>query len=146
MTKGEKAEEKKTERFNMFISPSELKAIDDWRFANRVNSLSEAMRRLVQIAIETEASIDRAGELANDLLRIYNTALTGDHVTLDSLIDAIAVPVLELAGHVNFITTTKDTIKSGTSIEAAGEQLEQVARRRDALIRNVQKFVGENRE
>lgn len=44
-------DEPKTERFNMFMSPSEMKAIDDWAWENRVRSKSEAVRRLVQIGL-----------------------------------------------------------------------------------------------
>ena len=47
----DKADEQKTERFNMFMSPSEMKAIDDWAWKKRIRSKSEAVRRLVQIGI-----------------------------------------------------------------------------------------------
>jgi hypothetical protein len=43
--------EQKTERFNMFMSPSEMQAIDDWAWKNRIRSKSEAVRRLVQIGL-----------------------------------------------------------------------------------------------
>lgn len=47
-------DEQKTERFNMFMSPSEMKAIDDWAWRNKIRSKSEAVRRLVQIGIAFE--------------------------------------------------------------------------------------------
>lgn len=37
----------KTERFQLMLSPQEIARIDDWRFANRVRSRAEALRRLV---------------------------------------------------------------------------------------------------
>lgn len=49
--------ELKTQRLNLFVSPDEMKAIDDWRFANRVSSLSEAVRRLCKIGMAAEPSL-----------------------------------------------------------------------------------------
>lgn len=43
--------ELKTERLAMVISPSEVKAIDDWAWENRIRSKSEAARRLIQIGL-----------------------------------------------------------------------------------------------
>lgn len=41
------------------LSETELAAIDDWRFANRVATRSEAMRRLCQLALLQEAKLDK---------------------------------------------------------------------------------------
>ena len=51
-------DEPKSERFNMFISKSEMEAIDDWRFDNRVTSRSEAVRRLCQMGIRSEVHLN----------------------------------------------------------------------------------------
>ncbi|MDX0498990.1 hypothetical protein GOC94_26670 [Sinorhizobium medicae] len=51
MPKDTKEDEQKTERFNMFLSPSEMKAIEDWAWANRIRSKSEAVRILVQMGL-----------------------------------------------------------------------------------------------
>lgn len=40
-----------SKRLQMVITEGELAAIDDWRFANRISSRSEAIRRLVQQAL-----------------------------------------------------------------------------------------------
>lgn len=50
--------EQKTERFNLFMSPSEMKAIDDWAWENRIRSKSEAMRRLMHIGLEASRKED----------------------------------------------------------------------------------------
>jgi metal-responsive CopG/Arc/MetJ family transcriptional regulator len=42
----------KTVRINMFMSPSEDKAIEDWAWKNRIRSKSEAIRRLIQLGLE----------------------------------------------------------------------------------------------
>lgn len=54
-------DERKSERFNMFVSRSELDAIDDWRFRNRIASRSEAVRQLCKIALEAEAEAPTRG-------------------------------------------------------------------------------------
>ncbi|MDX0487515.1 hypothetical protein GOC76_25345 [Sinorhizobium medicae] len=43
--------ETETERMQLKITTAEIAAIDDWRFANRVPSRSEAVRRLCRIAL-----------------------------------------------------------------------------------------------
>jgi len=54
MAKEPQTDEAKTERFNMFMSPSEMAAIDEWAWENRIRSKSEAVRRLVQIGLAVE--------------------------------------------------------------------------------------------
>lgn len=54
--------EKKTAKFQMMMSPSEVKAIDDWKFANRKQSRAEAIRALIQIALTEE--LRKRGEAA----------------------------------------------------------------------------------
>lgn len=36
-----------TERITISISPAELASLDDWRFARRIGSRSEAIRQLI---------------------------------------------------------------------------------------------------
>jgi hypothetical protein len=62
------SDEQKTERFNMFMSPSEMTAIDDWAWSNKVRSKSEAVRRLVQIGLALEAATPRIVEELERLL------------------------------------------------------------------------------
>ena len=38
----------------MFMTPSEVRAIDDWSFANRVRGRSEAIRQLVAMGLATQ--------------------------------------------------------------------------------------------
>lgn len=47
-------------RVPIMMSDAELKAVDDWRFANRVATRSEAVRRLVRIGLATDDWIDQA--------------------------------------------------------------------------------------
>ncbi len=45
-----------TQRLHVKISDEELEAIDDWSFANRVDSRSEAVRRLMKMALSVDAA------------------------------------------------------------------------------------------
>lgn len=54
-----------SKRLQMVITETELDAIEDWRFRNRVPSKSEAIRRLCQIAL-------RFDEVADDLQEQVN--------------------------------------------------------------------------
>ena len=47
-------DELKTERVQLFMTPSEVQAIDDWSFSNRVRGRSEAIRRLLAIGLATQ--------------------------------------------------------------------------------------------
>ena len=45
-------DEQKTERVQLMMTPSEVKAIDDYSFAGRIRGRSETIRRLVQIGLK----------------------------------------------------------------------------------------------
>jgi hypothetical protein len=44
-------DELKSQRVQLLMTPSEVQAIDDWSFSNRVRGRSEAIRRLVAMGI-----------------------------------------------------------------------------------------------
>ena len=46
------AEELKSERVTTMMTPSEVRAVDDWSFARRIRSRGEAIRQLIQIGLE----------------------------------------------------------------------------------------------
>jgi len=45
-------DERRTIRIPVLMTPSELSALDDWAFANRVRSRGEAIRRLIEAGIK----------------------------------------------------------------------------------------------
>lgn len=49
-------------RVPIMMSDEEMQAIDDWRFANRVATRSDAIRRLCQMALALDKSIPEAFE------------------------------------------------------------------------------------
>ena len=46
--------EPKDQRVVMMMTRSELKAVDDWRFARRIGSRGEAIRQLVALSLKAE--------------------------------------------------------------------------------------------
>ena len=48
-------EQQRANRVPIMMSSSELVAVDDWRFTNRIATRSEAIRRLCKIGLETES-------------------------------------------------------------------------------------------
>lgn len=45
---------KRTEKLQLMLSDEELKAIDDWRFENRLPSRAAAIRELISRGLHTE--------------------------------------------------------------------------------------------
>jgi hypothetical protein len=65
-------EELKTERVHVLMTPSELKAIDDWMFARRIRSRGEAIRRLTALGQVTDLSLKNYFTAAKALLASLN--------------------------------------------------------------------------
>jgi hypothetical protein len=53
----------KTQHLHLLMSPSEVEAIDNWGFKNRIRTRAEAIRRLCQIALSAENNLDMAQDL-----------------------------------------------------------------------------------
>lgn len=81
--------EQKTERFNMFMSPSEMKAIDDWAWKNRIRSKSEAVRRLVQIGLAFDS--ERAKEGLHAMARA-SAELGAALIAMEDLMSGASTP------------------------------------------------------
>src|SRR5687768_2037371 len=50
-------DELKTERITTMMTPSEVQALDDWAFANRIRSRGEAIRRLIEAGLKAGEKI-----------------------------------------------------------------------------------------
>lgn len=68
------SEEPKDVRLPLMVSATEARAIDDWRFANRISTRAEAIRRLIQAGIAAEP-------ILADLLRWLETDTNPDRDT-----------------------------------------------------------------
>jgi hypothetical protein len=49
-------DELKTERVTTMMTPSEVKAVDDWSFAQRIRSRGEAIRRLIELGLSSSST------------------------------------------------------------------------------------------
>jgi hypothetical protein len=61
-----------SKRLQMVITEDELEAIDEWQHANRIASRSEAIRRLVQIALRADETVDALFTQAGTALSRFN--------------------------------------------------------------------------
>ena len=51
--------EPKDRRVVMMMTRSELKAVDDWRFARRISSRGEAMRQLMALGLKAKEKSEK---------------------------------------------------------------------------------------
>ena len=58
--------ETKSHQQHVLMTPSEVKAIDDWRFANRIGSRGEAIRNLCAMALTVDKQIDELWDLSKE--------------------------------------------------------------------------------
>lgn len=83
-----------SERLNMVISSAEMKSIEDWRFANRIASKSEAIRRLCQTGLAFDAKADSLSKAASSTMKTVVAAAKAivgrETETLDDIKDQVA--------------------------------------------------------
>lgn len=46
------AQQNKTERVQLLMTPDELKKVDDWRYAHRARSQADAIRQLIEAGLK----------------------------------------------------------------------------------------------
>lgn len=134
------ADDKKTLKFQMMMSPTEAEVLDDWMFANRVRSRAEAIRRLTQIAlaiepiIEDVQKISRRIALADGKIGASVIDAIGDIDSLDrkefldrisKAHDALTGPALDLALQGAKIDAIVSALKNGADVEKALTAVEE---------------------
>lgn len=129
-----KADEPRQNRIPFMMSDTELAAIDDWRFENRIGTRAEAIRRLCQIAVAIEGPADRAAEVAKALVKIYSDALDRSPVDGEKLLTDIAEPAIELSTQSKFIKAAKDALRNGETLEEARLELQRLEERRREML------------
>lgn len=63
--------ELKDQRIPIMMSNSELTALDDWSFKNRIRSRGEAIRRLIHIGLEVDQRSQELFEQSDSALKLY---------------------------------------------------------------------------
>lgn len=150
-----KQDEQKTERFNMFMSPSEMKAIDDWAWENKIRSKSEAVRRLCQIALLTEplvnelprlwhdvqqADIDISGSLLDAFSNIDTMSTEENLERIKTAVDNLVPAAMELGIHADAMASVYEALKKGGNLEESIEDLKKKARQ----SQQTREFIKEN--
>ena len=125
-----------TERLHVKMTADEISAIDDWRYANRVPSRSEAVRRLVQIAFIADRFVGPGTTTAEQFMHkleefdeLMSGRTDGDEVAEAAyskrfVMEAMPVAVL-LAGHTLGLTEAAQKLRSGADVEVAMAQVQK---------------------
>lgn len=74
--------ELKDQRIAVMLTPSELKAIDDWSFSERIRSRGEAIRRLLAFALSARSELEPYVTIAHNGLEYDQRELLGKIVKL----------------------------------------------------------------
>jgi hypothetical protein len=126
--------ENKTERVHLLMSPSEVKAIDDWGFSNRIRTRAEAVRRLCHIGLaldkQSTALMPRLEELFEKQLKVSRElrAHVHRHEGYTSLTEAIseqAQLLRSISANILFVLSSAELLKVEKS-EALNTVMEQV--------------------
>lgn len=112
--------ETKTHQQHLLMAPSEVQAIDDWGFSNRIRSRGEAIRRLCQMGLAMEAA-------APEMVKHMN-ALANSSVAVTKAFDAWENDTNgEIDGDAIFVSVA-DTMRNATKLlftaAEAGERQE----------------------
>lgn len=81
----------KTVRLPFMVTHAEAEAIDEWRYAHKVPTRAEAMRRLIQIGIEDE----KKNELIRQMSAIQLTLIKGGIPDIDA-IDSVIFKMMSM--------------------------------------------------
>jgi hypothetical protein len=120
--------ELKDQRVVTMMSPSELEAIDDWMFKNRIRSRGEAIRRLCQVGIIAD---DRAEEIVEAIFE-HNQSLKG---TVDGFVEVLSTDREDLESDLvtlfgdSLIGIVDDFSKLGLLVGSALEPAKQMKAR-----------------
>ena len=63
---------KRTEKLQLMLGPDELKAIDDWRFDNRLPSRAAAIRELIRRGLQAPHFEDPPEDAASGEFRVVD--------------------------------------------------------------------------
>lgn len=137
------ADDKKTLKFQMMMSPGEAEVLDNWMFQNRIRSRAEAIRRLCQIGLLLDGMADEMVALV-ERVRLLVDALPNDGAyTTDEDGDALVVLV-----HLLWTLAGSLTAAAGTMKEADDASLQGVNERKERIMRayRAAREAGENKK
>ena len=133
-------------RIPIMMSDQELSSIDDWRFANRVATRADAVRRLVQVGLafdgalpEVEENLEGLALSADAVLKTYDAWET-DRTEIDG--DVLWVNLVEVMTRA--LQTFRAVADVGEKREAwlASEDFERTAE----IVNRLQQRIRERKE
>jgi len=74
--------ENKTQHVHILMAPSEVEAIDDWGFKNRIRTKGEAIRRLCQMGMNLDQLSDELNTTVESAGRVYASVIDRLHDAL----------------------------------------------------------------
>lgn len=130
-----------TERMQLKITSAEIEAIDDWRFANRIPSRSEAVRRLCQIGLLADELSVKGRDIAGPYISELEKKLTESEkrfvpINVRRWVGEQAPTFLKMSAYILELEQLISLTKSGTSLE---EMKPKSARRLAQLINYLEK-------
>ena len=145
-------------RIPMMMSDDEVKAIDDWRYQNRVATRSDAIRRLAQMALRIDEPIEKIYRRTKELHRLFlsrydiNTSLLQEEPTDWERIGKInLVTTGELVKHVTELNMAVHSMTAQVlkmrgvgdipDLQAEAEQIKASADQRTKMFRMMMKAV-----
>lgn len=126
-------DELKTIKFQMMLSESEARAIDDWGFSHRFRSRAEAIRRLCQMALFYDDRADGMQELAAGVKEKVSSKSN------DSAHEIVELAI-QMAGDVQMLDMVRKHFANGESpigmdrVEEIREKLKEGRSRREEAI------------
>lgn len=130
------AEEKapKDNRVPIMFSDGELDAIDEWRFANRISSRSEAIRRLCRIALIVGDRLDemlpRLAEFTDELFKIVSDEMPQQAIAEDAWQQKLLDLGLKNDGLLNLLTELMELASTSRPLrtnESYSEAMQEAA-------------------
>lgn len=119
--------ENKTERVQLLMTPSEVKAIDDWGFENRIRTRAEAIRRLCRMGLVHDNQIikllDPLTEAKTKIADFKRETGQKDAANLADTLDAL---LTKLFGRLVVLAVGNDSFKEATTevaLEATYQRL-----------------------
>lgn len=122
-------------RVPIMMSDEELSAIDDWRFANRIATRSDAVRRLVQIGLRFEGALSSIDEAASGLATASDTFVNRFYLKPDRDPDLSEQSRLAMKAMRTVMRRAQALIEATASIELQRDHLADAAGTMDAALK-----------
>jgi hypothetical protein len=151
-------DELKDQRVPIVMSEAELQQIDDWRFANRLPSRGDAIRRLCQIGMLVEEEIEHIADMAVEAMNLvtneigaarneFRTVINSETVdalfTQDEINDALSVGIkrhLEVLDRVDALGQVVITLYNAILPLTEAETVKRGAEASNAVIERANKI------